>query len=343
MYDYIIVTQLPAFYKINLYNELAKKCSLHVVFVASSTEEKRGPDFSGVTDARFSYEVLSRSALQKRSIGRNLLRLSALLAAQEYRMVLLPGWDFPEFWWCWFLVSPSKIALALESTLVESTVRGVMGAVKRLFLSRVSRVFASGRQHVALARALGYRGPVLVTKGVGIIKKRHFSTPRHKYMRRFLFIGRLVEVKNLPFLFEVFSRLPDCTLTVCGDGPLRSQLEAMAPGNVSFIGSLANAEVFAAICRHDFTVLPSTSETWGLVVEESLHCHIPVIVSRSCGVTELVESGVNGLVVDPTDVDGTVDQIRAVSDEVYCRLLDNVANFELDKKDARQVDIYLSH
>lgn len=45
MYDYLIVTHIPAFYKINLYNELSKKLKIFVVFIASNTDEKRADDF----------------------------------------------------------------------------------------------------------------------------------------------------------------------------------------------------------------------------------------------------------------------------------------------------------
>ena len=45
MYEYIIVTHIPAFYKVNLYNELAKKMNILVIFVASDTNENRSDDF----------------------------------------------------------------------------------------------------------------------------------------------------------------------------------------------------------------------------------------------------------------------------------------------------------
>jgi glycosyltransferase involved in cell wall biosynthesis len=49
-------------------------------------------------------------------------------------------------------------------------------------------------------------------------------------------------------------------------------------------------------------VLPSTSEPWGLVVNEAMSASLPVIVSSHCGcVEDLVEDGVNGFVFDPHD------------------------------------------
>jgi 1,2-diacylglycerol 3-alpha-glucosyltransferase len=49
-------------------------------------------------------------------------------------------------------------------------------------------------------------------------------------------------------------------------------------------------------------VLPSVSETWGLVVNEALAAGLPVLVSHRCGcVPELVRQGWNGYLCDPLD------------------------------------------
>ena len=72
MYDYLIVTHIPAFYKINLYNELAKKLKIFVIFISSDTSQKRSNNFSSVNDALFDYEVLYQGDFQTRKIFKNI-------------------------------------------------------------------------------------------------------------------------------------------------------------------------------------------------------------------------------------------------------------------------------
>jgi glycosyltransferase involved in cell wall biosynthesis len=63
-------------------------------------------------------------------------------------------------------------------------------------------------------------------------------------------------------------------------------------------------------------VLPSISETWGLVVNEAMAAGLPVLVSQRCGcVPELVQPGVNGYVFDPLDTEGLARLLGVMSSE----------------------------
>lgn len=79
MYDYIIVTHIPAFYKVNLYNELSKKLKILVIFIATNTNEKRADDFTTLQNTNFSYNVLSKGDFQTRDLFSNIKKLSAIL------------------------------------------------------------------------------------------------------------------------------------------------------------------------------------------------------------------------------------------------------------------------
>jgi glycosyltransferase involved in cell wall biosynthesis len=62
-------------------------------------------------------------------------------------------------------------------------------------------------------------------------------------------------------------------------------------------------------------VLPSTSEPWGLVVNEAMACGLPVIVSDRCGcVADLIDDGKTGFVVDPAHPDQLTYHLRQFMD-----------------------------
>ncbi|MBR6002866.1 MAG: glycosyltransferase family 4 protein [Bacteroidales bacterium] len=136
------------------------------------------------------------------------------------------------------------------------------------------------------------------------------SVYREKYgldgKKTVLFVGRLVGLKNLPRLFEAFSRLGGgARLIVVGDGPDRAELEALSSSlgiNALFTGFLYGEELLAWFNAADVLALPSTQEAFGAVTGEGLTCGCRVLVSSKAGSSSLVREGENGFTVDPYDI-----------------------------------------
>ena len=78
MYDYIIVTHIPNFYKVNLYNELSNKFKILVIFTAKNTKEKRSNDFITLSDARFEYRLLFDGNYEERNVFQNIIGINLL-------------------------------------------------------------------------------------------------------------------------------------------------------------------------------------------------------------------------------------------------------------------------
>jgi glycosyltransferase involved in cell wall biosynthesis len=95
-----------------------------------------------------------------------------------------------------------------------------------------------------------------------------------------LYLGQLIERKNIPFLMKVIIKLPkDYILMICGDGPLRHSLEAKANGRVIFTGKVPEKSKVDYYRLADVFVYPSLKEGFGLSVAEALACGIPVVAS----------------------------------------------------------------
>lgn len=341
MYDYVIVTHIPAFYKVNLYNELAKKLKILVIFIARNTNEKRADDFVTLESANFSYEVLSDGDFQSRSVYNNIKKLRTILKTIEYKRILLSGWDLQEFWYFIVFSPKSKNYLALESTVLESNVSGIKGLLKKIFLSQIEGVFASGFLHVKLLKELNFKGKINITKGVGIINKPKYIKRKKKYQRNYLYIGRLSKVKNLEMLIQVFYELPEYNLTIVGEGEDKKHLQTISKSNVIFKPAIDNKKLKDVFLNHDIFILPSINEPWGLVVEEAIYFGLPVIVSENCGSAELIENGVNGYILNPLDIDTMRRVILGIDDLMYDKLLDGINKISLNEKDIGQIKSYL--
>lgn len=88
-----------------------------------------------------------------------------------------------------------------------------------------------------------------------------------------LFVGRFVPVKRLPLLREMAASRPDWQWCVIGQGPERP--EAWGLANVRVLPPLSQAELAPYYRSADLLVLPSQSEGFPLVVQESMACGTP--------------------------------------------------------------------
>ena len=340
MYDYIIVTHIPNFYKVNLYNELSNKFKILVIFTAKNTKEKRSDDFITLSDARFDYRLLFDGNYEERNVFQNIIGINKILKKYNFRRILVSGWDTKEDWYSILSNDKAKNCLALESTINDSSTTGVKGLIKKMFLRNISTAFASGALHKNLLEKLNYKGKVIITKGVGIINKPGLNFIKRDYKKRFLFIGRLSKEKNIQTLVNLFNTLSDYKLTIIGTGPLSEKLRADARENIIFKGEIPNLYLKEYFENNDIMLLPSISETWGLVVEEALYFGMPAIVSDNCGVSELIKYGVNGYTLNFKNPEKVKDVILSIDNNAYQDLLKGVSEFSMKNKDISQVNSY---
>ena len=119
-----------------------------------------------------------------------------------------------------------------------------------------------------------------------------------------LFVGNLIKRKNVDSLLEAKKIAnSDYYLVVVGDGPLFKKLKKKVEDenirDVIFTGSRDDVEIIIPSC--DLLVLPSFSESFGLVLIEALACGKPVIGSNVGGITEIITDDV-GFLVDPNKI-----------------------------------------
>ena len=136
------------------------------------------------------------------------------------------------------------------------------------------------------------------------------ASPRGLPEQYFLYVGRLSGEKNVDGLLTEWTRYREqggaWSLVIVGAGPETGALKAIASASVFakdiyFAGHRTFRELPSFYALAECFVLPSTREPWGLVVNEAMASGLPVLVSSRCGCAEdLVESGNNGFVFDPS-------------------------------------------
>ena len=148
-----------------------------------------------------------------------------------------------------------------------------------------------------------------------------------------LFVGVLELYKNVDGLAaawrEVTARVPAARLVIVGTGSRRTVVERLArelPESVELVPELAPEEVARRLDGCWALVLPSRHEGLGRVVIESFARGRGVVASGAGGILDLVQDGVQGLLVDPEDRVGLADAlVRVLSDRALAERLGEAA------------------
>ena len=117
---------------------------------------------------------------------------------------------------------------------------------------------------------------------------------------------------------RVCRRVPDAVLTVCGDGPdaeaLSRQARELGIGDkVTFTGQVSREEVARRLRQSQCFVLPSRSETFGVVFIEAMACGLPIVMTKTSA-WELLVLPETGLAVDIDDESGLADAMCSVAE-----------------------------
>lgn len=222
-----------------------------------------------------------------------------------------------------------------ESTYDDRRRRAWLEALKRFILPRLfTHAIVGGAPQARYLRFLGFQ-PERIARGYDVVDNEFISNACDLVRlsreegdgrlpnRYFLSVSRLVAEKNLSQLIASFINYRrnggSWSLVVVGDGPLKNSLEQQTKaGRVSeFVflpGRKSLSDLILYYAHAGCLILPSTSEPWGLVVNEAMAAGLPLIVSRRCGCAEdLVEHGGNGFLFHPDDGEELTDCMLRVA------------------------------
>jgi glycosyltransferase involved in cell wall biosynthesis len=195
----------------------------------------------------------------------------------------------------------------------------------RALLLKARRIVASSDfVRDTVLRRFGYK-TITITPGVDAQQFHPASHPVNS--PHVLFVGSLNNSerhKNLAGLLaackELRGIIPQLELTVVGDGDGRKYYEELAAsmglgGMTTFAGYLERPALAEAYRAAAVFVLPSTKDSFPLVIAEAMASGLPVISTRVGGIPTLVDHGVDGLLVDPTDSHELAKALRIVLED----------------------------
>jgi glycosyltransferase involved in cell wall biosynthesis len=153
-----------------------------------------------------------------------------------------------------------------------------------------------------------------------------------------IYVGRLVRGKNVDDLLNAFSKLDsDTELYIVGWGPERRNLEVLAQKlgierRVTFTGFVSEREKIKLLKSADLLALPSSLESFGIVIVEAWASRTPVVVSNTPVLRALVKDGKTGLTFRLRDVEDLARKLEQALDGKLRRKITNTCYALVRKK-----------
>lgn len=265
--------------------------------------------------------------------------LARRLRKERFDWLMVHGYSRPVHWLAILLARARGVRVLVrdEATAVSRRRGPFKRALKRLFFAALGRL-ADGFLAIGTLNKAYYEQQ-------GIASAKIFLTPYavdNEFFRKadperaarlrqdlgipatapvILYASKLQHRKHADHLLDAFLRLRlrtlprDAHLVLAGDGELLPRLRAMAKDvpEVHFLGFKSQHELSDCYAMCDVFVLPSSFETWGLVVNEAMNLGKAVVVSDQVGCgPDLVRHGVNGFVFPVGDIEALTGHLEAI-------------------------------
>jgi glycosyltransferase involved in cell wall biosynthesis len=254
--------------------------------------------------------------------GLNTPEIVSHIAGGNFDAVLVNGWHFYSAWQairaCWKYAVP---VMARSDSHLHTPLSPWKRALKwlpyRWFVPRLDACLAVGTwsrdyfEHYGASPDRVFIVPHVVDERLFGAASEQASSVRSELRARWrlrddcltvLFAGKFVPIKQplgvLQAARTAVARGAQLQLLMVGDGPLRAECEQHAAQNgipARFVGFLNQSEMPLAYTAADVLVMSSESETWGLVVNEAMHCGRACLVSDQVGCRpDLIVTGQTG-------------------------------------------------
>jgi len=304
---------------------MARGIGTSFIQIAETDDERVALGEVDLSYHNYPFRLLFRGAYSHPSLWRRVITLVQDVFKYPSDLVVMPGYHRTEYWAMLLIciLLRRKRAVFCDSTEFDRPKSDWRELAKRVFFSGCDGFFCYGIRSKEYLLKYGAEESKIIYRyqaaalpheydPAEVLARYEGQASTARKVHRFTYVGRLSVEKGINDLLEAFAKLHakrnDVRLDLVGAGPLREELAARVSELhmeqvVTFLGAKNINEIAELFIHSTALVLPSHSEPWGLVVNESLSYGCPVVVSNVCGcVPDLVLDGVTGYSFEVGDI-----------------------------------------
>jgi glycosyltransferase involved in cell wall biosynthesis len=270
--------------------------------------EFRIPNIDGI-------KIIPRSSLNKHD-------LFELLIKENPKILYISGWVDKEYLWAAKKIKQKKTGIQVVTGIDDQwfgTLRQHLGVYYyKLFYSKIFDFFwVAGKPQYHYAQRFGLKNERIISNL--LTADTDIFSGKCKVTKRFVFIGRFVDVKGLDILIQAYNQLPEAVktswpLVLIGNGPLKVEVETYKNPHISILPFMQPDELKMELSKGGVLCMPSKSDAWGVAIHELALNGYPLILSTACGAaTEFLISGYNGYLFLSGSVDSLKEKLIKIS------------------------------
>lgn len=345
----LYMVNVPAPYMVNYFNELGKYCELTVLFEKATSTERdkswreynfinfRGIILKGIStavDMAFCPQVIKYLKKDKYDfiISSSMTTPTGILAIEYMKLRGIP----------YYLESEggfAKSGKGIKENIKKIIMRGAMGYFSTTALGdNYFITYGADKSKI-------YKYPFTSLYNKDILMEPVDQQEKNKLRKQLgikeekiiISVGRFIYSKGFDVLIETAAKLDKSIgIYIIGGEPTEEYIKLKkewSAENVHFEGFKSKYELSNYYKAADLFVLPTRSDTWGLVINEAMAYGLPIITTNRCiAGTELVNSE-NGCII-PTDSE------KNLTDAINEIILDKNKMYLMGKKSLEKIKWY---
>ncbi len=347
----LYITNIPAPYKIDFFNELGKKLDLTVVF------EAKGASNHGIkfnynleTIQTFKAVFLSEDDIKEKTVDWKIIKY----LKEPYDKIVIGAYSYftEMFALLWLKARKKPYYLSTDGGMIKADENPIKKWYKTLLISGAVGYFSPSKVsdeylcYYGAAKEKVHRYPFTSTKRQKLlnttlstqeknIEKKKIGINEKKLI---LGIGQFIPRKGWDVLLRVMKEIPDdVALCLVGGNPIEEYNKIVTQENLKHIyfrDFMKNDELEHYYKAADIFVLPTREDIWGLVINEAMGYGLPIISTDQCVTAlELVKEGENGFILP-------VNSDEKLRDKILLLLSDKQLAYEFSIESNKTISEY---